>query len=86
MIEIFMHGKYNKRGEWSGPKIIIIIDRDIRNIYMPGKNGKTVSVAFEDVGLEIMVDSFANTISDTLDTPDHEINQEMDKHSDHDLT
>lgn len=78
MIEIFQHGKNNKRGQWSAPKKIIKIDHDGRNVQVPGRTGNTVCAAFEDVRLAIMHNDFAKLISDALDILDNEIEVDID--------
>lgn len=78
MVQLFQRGKNGKRGEWSSPKKIIKIDQDGRNVFVPGKLGKTVCAAFEDVRLAIEENEFSKIVSDALDALDNEIEHEID--------
>ena len=49
LVEIYQHGQNNKRGQWSEAKQVIKVDKNNRTITVPGKNGKTVCAAFEDI-------------------------------------
>ena len=82
MIEIFVHGKNNKRGEWSNAKKIIKIDKEGRAVYVPGMNGKTVIAAFEDVRLAINGNDFSSIICDIIDEIDDELETQLENTQD----
>lgn len=73
MVEIYQHGKNGKRGQWSEAKKVIKVDNINRTITVPGKNGKTVCAAFEDVRATIGNDNFTMEVSSAIDQLDDAI-------------
>lgn len=67
LVEIFQHRKNNKRGPWSSARKIIQIDDNNRTITVPGRNGKTVCAAFEDVRMPINNGDFSAEICEEID-------------------
>ena len=78
MVEIYIHGKNNKRGEWSLPKTIIKIDKEGTNIFVPGKSGKTICAAYEDVRIAVGENEFSKIIAKALDDIDEQIDMDSD--------
>lgn len=49
VVKVFTRPKVGKRGQWSLPKKVMILDHDDRNIIVPGKAGYKICVVFEDI-------------------------------------
>ena len=77
-VQIFIREQKDKRGKWSLPKVILEFDHYSGTVTVPGKNGKTVKAAIEDVRLALSENTFASAIQDGIDTLSRSINDTID--------
>lgn len=85
MIEVYQKTSLDKKGIWSTPKGFLKVDHDARSLIVPGKAGKHVTVAFEDVRKTISEESFAHAVQQTIDSIDKTVEDEAQETS-HEVT
>lgn len=49
IFQVFIKKGNEKRGKWSGDKVVLEFDRASRMVVVPGSNGKKIHSAVEDV-------------------------------------
>ena len=70
LVEVHTKKQHEKRGKWSVPKPILSVDADARTITVPGRAGKTLSIAIEDIRLASAHDSLEQMVQDGIDCID----------------
>ena len=73
MVEIYQNTGMNKRGKWSLPKFVLKVDKKARKITVPGKAGRRMNIAVEDISLALPEDSFENAVQVAIDKVDEVI-------------
>lgn len=63
----------SKKGKWSTPKLVLAVDSDARTVLVPAKNGKSATVAMEDIRLALPEESFASAVQNAIDAVDDAI-------------
>ena len=67
LVEVYQKRDHEKRGKWSAPKPITSVNHKARSVTVPGKNGRTINVAFEDTRTAVRQDGFAQMVQDGMD-------------------
>lgn len=70
MVEVFQKKAHEKRGKWTREKPILSINHNARSICVPGKAGRQMTVAIEDVRPAFSQNSFAQYVQEGIDTLD----------------
>ena len=70
MVEVYQKRDSEKRGKWSSPKPLLSVNHSARSVNVPGRNGREITVAFEDTRAALPQQSFAQLVQDGLDTLD----------------
>ena len=70
MVEVFQQRQHEKRGKWSAPKPILSVDFNARSVTVPGKTGKELTIALEDLRPALPEDSFAQALHTGIDELD----------------
>ena len=78
MVEVYSNTGMNKKGKWSTPKIVLLVDKQSGNITVPGKNGRRAIVAAEDARLALPDDSLASAVQRAIDEVDDVIDYAAD--------
>lgn len=60
--------QFEKRGNWSAPKVVLEYDKETGTVIVPGKNNKKIQAAIEDVCHALPVDSLASSIQEGIDS------------------
>lgn len=72
-VEVFVKQGHEKRGRWLSPRPVLDFDGDTGSVTLPGKNGRTMSAALEDIRLAIEHSPLASAIQESMDTMDNEL-------------
>ena len=70
MIEVYQKRGYEKRGKWSDPKPILSVNQLARSVNVPRRNGREITVSFEDTRTALPQQSFAQLGQDGIDSLD----------------
>ena len=79
LVEVFVKREKEKRGKWLTPRSVLSIDRASGSLTVPGAHGRTMTAAFEDVGIALDEDSFASMVQESIDTIDREITEALEE-------
>ena len=79
LVQIYIKEQHAKRGNWSSPKVVLSIDKPSGTITVPGRKGRTVKAAVEDVRLAVTEDKFAQKVQESIDTLDRSIDECIDE-------
>ena len=79
IIQIFIREQKDKRGKWSVPKVILDFDRNSGTVAVPGKNGKTIKAAIEDVRPALPENTLASAVQDGIDTLSRSLDDVIDQ-------
>ena len=66
-VEVYQKKEHEKRDKWSDFRPILSINHDARSLKVPGRRGREVTVAFEDVRPAIQQQSFTHMVQDGID-------------------
>ena len=78
MVEVFVKHSNEKRGKWSSPKTVLSYDHNTRTVVLPGRNGRTIQAAIEDIRPSLSDNTLAVSIKDLMDDLDDEIDNEIE--------
>lgn len=78
LVEVYSKKQHSKRGSWSAPKKILSVDNESRCITVPGKPGKVITAAFENVRTAIKDVELAELVKTSLDELDEDIKNGID--------
>ena len=67
LVEIYQKKEHEKRGKWSAPKPVISVNTNAHSVTVPGRNGRNITVAFEDIRSAVRQDSFTQMVKDSSD-------------------
>lgn len=62
IFEVYLQTGMMKRGKWSAPRIVHMVDNDSHTVTIPGKWWKRLNVSTEDIRLDLPEDYFAFTV------------------------
>ena len=85
LVQVFIKDSKEKRGKWSTPKIVLDTDIAMRTVSVPGKMGKKVRAAFEDIRPAIKEDTFAATVQEAIDNLSTNIDELLEDVQDNDM-
>eukprot|EP00171_Calliarthron_tuberculosum_P000612 IDg612t1 len=77
LFQIFLKSQGEKRGKWSSPKPVLSMDKVSQAVTVPGKNGRTVRAAIEDVRLTIADNQLAIKVQEAIDTKDNVLDESI---------
>ncbi len=77
-VQVFFKRDHEKRGSWSAPRTVLSYDHSSRTVTVPGKNGRTVSAAVEDVRAALPENDLAKSIQESIDTLDACVDNAID--------
>lgn len=78
-VQIYIKQQHEKRGKWSSPKVAISFDSEMGTVTVPGKNGRFVRAALEDVRPAITESNFALTIQEAIDSISTNLEDSLDE-------
>jgi len=79
MVQIYVKKGNEKRGKWSGDKIVLSYDESSRSVTVPGGRGKRIIAAVEDVRPAIQKDSFAKLVQESIDELEMSLDEVIQK-------
>ena len=69
-VQIFIQDGKSKRGSWTSPRQVLSIDSEAGSIVVPGRAGKQICAAFEDVRAARSENELAMSIQESIDQLD----------------
>ena len=66
-VQIFIRQQSEKRGKWYSSKTVLAYDKDSGTVTVPGKNGRHVRAAVEDVRMAPSDNTLASSIQEGID-------------------
>ena len=85
LVEVFIHDGKSKRGSWTSPRQVLSIDHDAGCVSVPGRAGKSLSAAVEDVRAATGACELASSIQDSIDQLDFNLVEMTSGESDSDV-
>eukprot|EP00737_Agarophyton_chilense_P004521 gb/GEZJ01005755.1/.p1 GENE.gb/GEZJ01005755.1/~~gb/GEZJ01005755.1/.p1 ORF type:complete len:279 (-),score=33.01 gb/GEZJ01005755.1/:824-1660(-) len=69
-VEVNQKKDYEKRGKWTDPKPILLVNRAARSVTVPGRKGREIIAAFEDTWPALSKESFAQLVQEGMGSVD----------------
>lgn len=70
VVQVFIKTGKEKRGKWSGNKVVLAFDRASMIVAVPGANGKKINAAVGDVRAALPKSCFSTVVQDSIDVLD----------------
>ena len=67
-VEVYQKRDYEKRCKWSHHKPILSVNQSVRSVNVPGRQGREITVAFEDTRAALPQHSFAHLVQDGIES------------------
>ena len=82
LVEVYQKKQHEKRGKWSVPKPVILVDQAARSVTVPASNNRVLTIALENIRAAIPQDSLASTVQLGIDELDQVIDELLTKTGD----
>ena len=73
-VQVFIKLQNEKRGKWSSPNPVLSYDRKSGTVILPGKNGRKINAAIEDILLAIRDNDLAIKYQESIEKLDMMLN------------
>lgn len=79
LVQVYLKNQKEKRGKWTDPRPVLSFDKISHSVTVPGKNGRTVNAAVEDVRLAVADNALARMIQESIDELQNALQIEIDE-------
>lgn len=77
LVEVFVSCDKEKRGKCLTLRTILSTHRFLGTITVPGTSGRTIRASFKDIRMDLVEDSFASIVEESIDTLNNDLNNAL---------
>lgn len=82
LVQVYLKSEKEKGGRWSSPRQILYINHDAGFVTVPGRSGKTINSAIEDVRTALPASDLTESIQSAIDEVDGAFNNVLENRVD----